>query len=249
MNESDFRKLIQIVEDNSEIKEEVPGANSPYQEGYKAWKDYLAGKTKQRPVNPYPAGQGMGEWENGAGDAAEHIDWGNGPLEETESKKGPGEVVKKVFKHKGKPVGEIGVDLASSPGGGMYYMKYYGSGRAVSGYDSMEEAFAVLKHYLNQMKEGAIGETEAKKGADGKRCWKGKRYAGTENGKDKCIPVKEEAESKWEVAIEYGPTASHTTKIKVSAPDADTAQTKALSIFKKKFPDRRGMVGDYTELK
>ena len=36
-----------------------------------------------------------------------------------------------------------------------------------------------------------VRETEAKKGADGKRCWKGKRYAGTENGKDKCIPVKE----------------------------------------------------------
>lgn len=38
-----------------------------------------------------------------------------------------------------------------------------------------------------------VRETEAKKGADGKRCWKGKRYAGTENGKDKCIPVKNEA--------------------------------------------------------
>lgn len=141
----DFRKLIQIVENNSEIKKEGIGDSSPYQEGYNAWKDYLAGKTKQRPVNPYPAGQGMGEWENGAGDAAEHIDWGNGPL----------------------------------------------------------------------------GETEA-------------------------APV---TKSKWEVAIEYGPAASHTAKIKVSAPDADTAQTKALSIFKKKFPDRRGMVGDCTELK
>jgi hypothetical protein len=39
--------------------------------------------------------------------------------------------------------------------------------------------------------KGIVDETPAKKGADGKRCWKGKRYAGTENGKDKCIPVKE----------------------------------------------------------
>ena len=38
-----------------------------------------------------------------------------------------------------------------------------------------------------------VRETEAIKGADGKRCWKGKRYAGTENGKDKCIPAKNEA--------------------------------------------------------
>ena len=29
------------------------------------------------------------------------------------------------------------------------------------------------------------------KGADGKACWKGYRYAGTEDGKDKCVKVKE----------------------------------------------------------
>jgi hypothetical protein len=29
------------------------------------------------------------------------------------------------------------------------------------------------------------------KGLDGKPCWKGYRYAGTENGKDKCVPIKE----------------------------------------------------------
>jgi hypothetical protein len=32
---------------------------------------------------------------------------------------------------------------------------------------------------------------EKKKGIDGKACWKGYRYAGTENGKDKCVPVEE----------------------------------------------------------
>lgn len=46
----------------------------------------------------------------------------------------------------------------------------------------------------NSVMKGLVDETEAKKGADGKRCWKGKRYAGTENGKDKCIPVKEESD-------------------------------------------------------
>ena len=64
----------------NQMKEGVIGDSSPYQEGYNAWKDYLVGKTKQRPVNPYPAGKGMGEWENGAGDADEHIDWAEGPL-------------------------------------------------------------------------------------------------------------------------------------------------------------------------
>jgi len=32
--------------------------------------------------------------------------------------------------------------------------------------------------------------TKKKKGADGKACWKGYRFAGTKNGKDKCVPVK-----------------------------------------------------------
>lgn len=58
----------------------------------------------------------------------------------------------------------------------------------------------------------------------------------------------EDTETKWEVAIEYGPTAHHTAKIKVSAPDSETAQSKALAQFKKKFPDRRGMVGDCTKV-
>jgi hypothetical protein len=38
-------------------------------------------------------------------------------------------------------------------------------------------------------------EEEKKKGADGKACWKGYRYAGTENGKDKCVPVGEDVEN------------------------------------------------------
>ena len=28
------------------------------------------------------------------------------------------------------------------------------------------------------------------KGADGKACWKGYKYAGTKKGKDKCVPIK-----------------------------------------------------------
>ena len=28
-----------------------------------------------------------------------------------------------------------------------------------------------------------------KKGADGKSCWDGYRYAGTKGGKDKCVPT------------------------------------------------------------
>ena len=33
-------------------------------------------------------------------------------------------------------------------------------------------------------------QEEKKKGADGKACWKGYKYAGTKNGKDKCVKIK-----------------------------------------------------------
>ena len=38
-------------------------------------------------------------------------------------------------------------------------------------------------------------EEAKKKGADGKACWKNYRYNGTENGKDKCVPVGEGVEN------------------------------------------------------
>jgi hypothetical protein len=45
-------------------------------------------------------------------------------------------------------------------------------------------------------------EEEKKKGADGKACWKNYRYAGTENGKDKCVPVGEDVENIMGALIE-----------------------------------------------
>lgn len=48
-----------------------------------------------------------------------------------------------------------------------------------------------LKKYL-----AALHINEKIKGADGKACWDGYRYAGTENGKDKCIKVKTKKEAK-----------------------------------------------------
>ena len=38
-------------------------------------------------------------------------------------------------------------------------------------------------------------EEGKKKGADGKACWKGYKYAGTKNGKDKCVPMSENVEN------------------------------------------------------
>tara|TARA_R100000152_G_C6776163_1_gene205112 strand:+ start:2487 stop:2636 length:150 start_codon:yes stop_codon:yes gene_type:complete len=43
---------------------------------------------------------------------------------------------------------------------------------------------------LKKEKDMAERKSNKKKGADGKACWKGYRYAGTKNGKDKCVKVK-----------------------------------------------------------
>ena len=44
------------------------------------------------------------------------------------------------------------------------------------------------REFVNEKKNKEGNE----QGADGKACWKGYRYAGTEDGKDKCVPMEED---------------------------------------------------------
>jgi hypothetical protein len=46
----------------------------------------------------------------------------------------------------------------------------------------------VSKTYLTELIKEVLSEKV--KGVDDKACWKGYRYAGTENGKDICVKVK-----------------------------------------------------------
>jgi len=50
--------------------------------------------------------------------------------------------------------------------------------------------------FINELFENKI------KGADGKACWKNYRYAGTENGKDRCVPVKKLKENTDNEAVQ-----------------------------------------------
>ena len=50
----------------------------------------------------------------------------------------------------------------------------------------------ILVDKTKDLSKGKEVEEEKIKGADGKACWKGYRYAGTEDGKDKCVKVNEE---------------------------------------------------------
>jgi hypothetical protein len=61
--------------------------------------------------------------------------------------------------------------------------------------ESIDQLSEEMEQYLYQLDAAGydiLAEAEAIKGADGKRCWKGKRYAGTKNGKDICVDVNEE---------------------------------------------------------
>jgi hypothetical protein len=53
-----------------------------------------------------------------------------------------------------------------------------------------ERIESIIKDLIEEELEAVLNEKI--KGADGKACWKGYRYAGTENGKDKCVKVNEE---------------------------------------------------------
>ena len=83
-------------------------------------------------------------------------------------------IMKGILSESGEPVSVIYID-------GKPSVKY-------TNVDDAREAVAMMKkkHPKKNIEiKSEIRETEAKKGADGKR------YAGTVNGKDKCIPVKE----------------------------------------------------------
>lgn len=60
-----------------------------------------------------------------------------------------GDVVKKVIKHHGEPVGEIGIDPEASPGNGNWYVKHYASGHNTVGFENAEEALAELRHIVH----------------------------------------------------------------------------------------------------
>jgi hypothetical protein len=51
----------------------------------------------------------------------------------------------------------------------------------------------ITENKMSSIMKGLVDEGDKIKGADGKACWKGYRYAGTEKGKDKCVPVKNES--------------------------------------------------------
>ena len=48
-----------------------------------------------------------------------------------------------------------------------------------------------LAEMIKEELDAVLAENEKEKGADGKACWDGYKYAGTEDGKDKCVKMEE----------------------------------------------------------
>ena len=78
--------------------------------------------------------------------------------------------------------------------------------------------------------------SEKIKGVDGKSCWKGYRYGGTENGKDICIKIKEADDPQAGKAAPYG---SGYAKVKQAVQEFIKEAKKAKETFEE-FAKTRG---------
>ena len=80
---------------------------------------------------------------------------------------------------------------------------YKNKKRAKSRADRLDQEIGGYRHSVHYTPEEFAAEAKNKEGkeqgADGKACWKGYKYAGTEKGKDKCVPM----ESVAEIATAY----------------------------------------------
>jgi hypothetical protein len=75
---------------------------------------------------------------------------------------------------------------------------YKNKKRAKSRADRLDQEIGGYRHSVHYTPEEYAVEAKNKEGkeqgADGKACWKGYKYAGTENGKDKCVKMEDVAE-------------------------------------------------------
>jgi hypothetical protein len=81
------------------------------------------------------------------------------------------------------------VDPALKPQGGSFDS----TGQAERWDSAPDGVKQAIQKFVTRPQQGV---SEKIKGADGKACWKGYKYAGTKNGKDKCVPIGEDIENK-----------------------------------------------------
>lgn len=89
------------------------------------------------------------------------------------------------------------------------------------------------------------------KGADGKACWKGYRYAGTKKGKDKCVKVDEMGLATAKKGFEKGKAALDKLQYKVASSTAGQTWnedvTRLLRKIKRSNPKLAGVAQKYID--
>jgi hypothetical protein len=87
------------------------------------------------------------------------------------------DVKSKPVLHKGKSIGETGIDTEASPGGGEWYAKHHKSGMNTVGFDSRKKAEAEVRaahgikeeaEQIDELKASTLGSYIAKSSADEK---------------------------------------------------------------------------------
>ena len=75
------------------------------------------------------------------------------------------DVKSKPVLHKGKSIGETGIDTEASPGGGEWYAKHHKSGMNTVGFDSRKKAEAEVRaaHGIKEEAEGTVAVTPKEK--------------------------------------------------------------------------------------
>ncbi len=131
-------------------------------EDTRQWRDAIALAKSQKAIRQARYGKDQKFYADGTPVTPEEV--ARRAAERKAKKKGVAEghadQQKTIVKRNGQPVGEVGIDRESSPGGGMYYMKHYASGLDLGGYDSREEAMDELRYAVKQ------GVSEAMKPSD-----------------------------------------------------------------------------------
>ena len=102
---------------------------------------------------------------------------------------------------RGDGPGTPGYEKKSTGGKGARYAGYgdQGAGNKARRRSGLEPLRGTRDPRNEEFAAEAKNKEGKEQGADGKACWKGYKYAGTENGKDKCVPM----ESVAEIATAY----------------------------------------------
>jgi hypothetical protein len=148
-----------ILSKLDKLKEEVEQVDEKYM-GFKAVEKAVAAKGARNPaaVAAYIGRKKYGKEKFQAMAAA-------GKKANEEVALDEADIKSKPVLHKGKEIGETGIDTEASAGGGKWYAKHHKTGMNTAGFDSRKEAESEVRaaHGLDEEAEGSVPTTPKQK--------------------------------------------------------------------------------------